>query len=312
MSTVWVLIGLMGVGFLLGAVVPGGVIPRRIIGGSATVLVVLLLFTLGLGLGGDEALIGALGRIGGQSVVIALLCVGGSVAMGWLFGKYMHRGEEKRARVRGGEVKALLGSVSYLVVFALGVAAGVMLDERTRLLERYDVTTYLLYALMLVVGFSAGGDRASLATMRRMRVKLLLLPMATIVGTFIGSAVAYVALRGFTVGEVSAIGAGYGYYSLSSVLIGETVAPAARGAMLGSMALISNVCREVLSILLAGPLARWFGPIAPICAAGATSMDTVLPFIARASGREYAVVSVYHGVLLTLLCPIVVGGFLLL
>lgn len=311
MFTAFLLIGLMGVGFMLGLVVPSKALLLRIISKCTTVLVILLLFTLGLGLGVDEALIAALGKLGVQSVVIAVLCVGGSVAMGWLFAKHLHRGEVERSRSRGGELKALAGSATYLLVFAIGVVAGVLLGERPELLERYDVTTYLLYGLMLVVGFSVGSDRASLAAIRSMSAKMLLLPVVTIVGTFIGGLVAYLLLREFTVSEVSAIGAGYGYYSLSSVLIGETVESAARGAMLGSIALISNICREVMSILLAGPLARWLGPLAPICSAGATSMDTVLPFVVRASGREYAVVSVYHGVMLTVLCPILVGFFLL-
>ena len=80
--------------------------------------------------------------------------------------------------------------------------------------------------------------------------------------------------------------------------------------MLGSVALMSNICREVLSILLAGPIARCFGPLAPVCAAGATSMDTTLPFVVRASGKEYAVVSVYHGVTMSVLCPVLIGLFL--
>lgn len=310
MLTVAVLIGLMAVGMLVGYYAPKGAGLRRAVGTVVSVLVYLLLFTLGVELGVNEELIADLGTLGMRSLFIAVLCMGGSVVMAWAFGRLLHCGAVESQTERASLGKALLGSVSYLGVFALGVLVGVLLGGRPGLMERFDMASFLLYGLMLAVGFSVGGDRASLATIRHLSPKLLLLPLATMVGTLVGSMVVYVSFRDFTVGECNAIGAGYGYYSLSSVLIGETVKPALRGAMLGSVALMSNICREVLSILLAGPIARCFGPLAPVCAAGATSMDTTLPFVVRASGKEYAVVSVYHGVTMSVLCPVLIGLFL--
>lgn len=310
MLTVAILIGLMVLGFLLGYLAPSDRTVNRVVSICTSVLVYMLLFTLGMELGLDKELIAKLGTLGLQSVFVSVCCIAGSVAMGFLFGKVLHRGERASSEGGGGIGKALLGSMSYLLVFAVGVVAGVVMETPLKWMEGVDVASYLLYGLMVVVGFSVGSDKASLSTIRHLSPKLLLLPLATVVGTFIGSTVAYLVLKGFVFGEISAIGAGYGYYSLSSVLIGETVRPVSHGAMLGSVALISNICREVLSILLAGPFARWFGPLAPICSAGATSMDTTLPFVVRASGSKYAVVSVYHGVFMTILCPILVGLFL--
>ena len=81
--------------------------------------------------------------------------------------------------------------------------------------------------------------------------------------------------------EPMAVGAGYGYYSLSSIIIRNSHSDA-----LGVVALLSNVIREIITLLLAPLMAIYFGKVAPICSGGATSMDTTLPIISRASGKS--------------------------
>ena len=81
---------------------------------------------------------------------------------------------------------------------------------------------------------------------------------------------------------------------------------------MGALALLSNVFRELMALLLAPLIARWAGDYAPVCAAGATSMDTVLPFITVATHPANAVVSIYHGLVLSVLVPALVGFALML
>ena len=100
------------------------------------------------------------------------------------------------------------------------------------------------------------------------------------------------------------MGAGFGYYSLSSIFITEY-----KGAELGTVALLANIIRELLTLLLAPLLARWFGPLAPISAGGATTMDTTLPVITQASGQRFVVVSIYHGFLVDFSVPFLVTLF---
>ena len=87
-----------------------------------------------------------------------------------------------------------------------------------------------------------------------------------------------------------AVDSGFAYYSLSSIFITEY-----RGAELGTIALLANIVREMITLLLAPMLAKRFGPLAPITAGGATTMDTTLPIIAQASGQKYVALSIYHG-----------------
>ena len=82
-----------------------------------------------------------------------------------------------------------------------------------------------------------------------------------------------------------------GYYSLSSILISEyrqMALGAQLAAELGTIALLSNVFRELFTLVASPFLARKFGPFAPIASAGATAMDVSLPVILRSSGRQFS------------------------
>ena len=82
-----------------------------------------------------------------------------------------------------------------------------------------------------------------------------------------------------------------------------------RGPELGTIALLANIMREILTLLLAPLLARRFGKLAPITLGGATTMDTTLPIITRASGQTYVVVSIFHGFCVDFSVPFLVTFF---
>jgi uncharacterized membrane protein YbjE (DUF340 family) len=102
-----------------------------------------------------------------------------------------------------------------------------------------------------------------------------------------------------------AVGAGFGYYSLSSVIISEL-----GSKVLGVIALISNITREIITLIATPIFAKIFGKIAPIASGGATAMDTTLPIITRFSGKRYALVAVFSGLILTILVPLLVSFIL--
>ena len=126
----------------------------------------------------------------------------------------------------------------------------------------------------------------------------------TILGTLAGSAVVSLILSQRSVTDCLAIGSGFGYYSLSSMLITET-----RSIELGTMALIHNVMREITVLLFAPLLLRLFGPLAPISIGGATTADTTLPTISRISGMQFVPIAIFHGLLVDLSVPLLVPLF---
>lgn len=155
-----------------------------------------------------------------------------------------------------------------------------------------------LCALLLFVGMGIGLNPNMMRDIKSLSPRLALLPLVTILGSWMGAVVAYVVMssdlctlfqqRSLT--SCLAVDSGFAYYSLSSIFITEF-----RGAELGTIALLANIVREMITLLLAPMLAKRFGPLAPITAGGATTMDTTLPIIAQASGQKYVALSIYHG-----------------
>lgn len=191
----------------------------------------------------------------------------------------------------------LLGS------FLLGLALGGIDLVPTAIVES-DLGNYLLYLLLFLVGLSVGNDRDTIRGFRQLSPRLLALPFLTIIGSMCGGVVAAL-LLGQSLYEMLAVSQGLAYYSLSSILITEKL-----GITLGAIALFSNVFRELLTLLLALLLVKYLGPLAPIAAGGATTMDVSLPAILNASGKEYLVPAIYHGFVCDFSVPIFVTLFI--
>ncbi len=157
---------------------------------------------------------------------------------------------------------------------------------------------------MFGVGISVGNDPLRWRNFRALNPRLAFLPVMTILGTFAGCAVASLLLSRRSLAECLAVGAGFGYYSFSGIFVTEY-----KGVELGTLALLSNILRELATLLFAPLLVRWFGSLAPISAGGATTMDTTLPIIARASGKQFVPVSVFHGFVVDFSVPFLVTLF---
>lgn len=161
----------------------------------------------------------------------------------------------------------------------------------------------MLCLLMFGVGVSIGHDKNSVAQFRKLSPRMLMLPVVTVVGTYLGILTVSIFLNN-SLTDLLAVGSGFGYYSLSSVLITQY-----KGAELGTIALLANIIREILTLLSAPYMVKYFGPLAPISAGGATTMDTTFPIIIKNSGKEFSVVSVYHGFVMDLSVPFLVVLF---
>lgn len=168
-----------------------------------------------------------------------------------------------------------------------------------------DIRFIALALLIFCVGIGIGRNISSLKkNLNGAGKRLLLLPAATIAGTLAGCAAISLFMPSRRLTDVLAIGSGFGYYSLSSIFITDF-----RGAELGTIALLSNIMREIFTLLFAPLLFRVFGPLAPISSGGATSMDTTLPVIAAVSGKDFAMLSVYHGFIVDFSVPFLVTLF---
>ena len=274
-----------------------------------TLLIWVLLFLLGMEVGGNDAIIHGLHTLGLEAIVLTLGGTLGSVVAAKVLWSFLIRQKgEKRENASAPQApagsiwQALKGSLIIVGFFILGVL-GTLWDYLPREAGGH-FSFYALCALMTSVGVSVGNDPQTLRNFRSLNPRLVFLPLLTITGTLAGTALVSLLLTHRSLTDCLAIGSGFGYYSLSSIFITEY-----KGAEMGTVALLSNICRELLTLLAAPLLVRWFGRLAPISAGGATTMDTTLPVITRASGQEFVVVSIFHGFVVDFSVPFLVTLF---
>ena len=196
------------------------------------------------------------------------------------------------------------GSLIIIGFFVLGTLCGVSHLIPIDIVMDSRISFYALCALMFSVGLSVGNDPQTLKNFRSLNPRLVFLPIMTILGTLAGSAAGSLILTHRSLTDCLAVGSGFGYYSLSSIFITEY-----KGAELGTIALLANISREILTLLAAPLLVRWFGNLAPISAGGATTMDTTLPIITRTAGQQFVVVSIFHGFVVDFSVPFLVTLF---
>lgn len=176
----------------------------------------------------------------------------------------------------------------------------------------HDLSMYILYALMFQVGISIGSNKNLKELVGALRWKMLIIPVGTVVGTLLFSALASLLLSRWSVFDCMAVGSGFAYYSLSSILITQFKTPSVGlqlATELGTIALLANIFREMMSLLGAPLIRKYFGKLAPISAAGVNSMDVVLPVITHCSGKEMIPIAILHGILIDMSVPFFVSLF---
>jgi len=196
------------------------------------------------------------------------------------------------------------GSLIILSFFVAGLLIGIY-NLAPGFFIKNDYSLYALYFLMFLVGIGIGSNKKSLELIKSVNIKIVLVPLSVIIGTYIGVATFSLVQNEINLLESLAIGSGFGYYSLSSVLISEI-----SGDTLGVIALLSNISREIITLLFTPIFARYFGKLSPIASGGATAMDTTLPVITKYIGSDYAIISVFSGVVLTILVPLLISVIL--
>ena len=203
------------------------------------------------------------------------------------------------------------GTLAVLAVFAAGCIAGwagwLPFDP-----EDENITMYILYALMFLVGLGIGSNPDLKSIITSVKPKLLLLPAASILGTLAFSAAASLFLRSWGVTDCLAVGSGMGYYSLSSILISqymEASLGAQLAAELGTIALLTNIFRELFTLVATPVLAKKVSSFAPIASAGATAMDVCLPVILKYTGNRFMPAAVISGIVSDFSVPFLVSFF---
>lgn len=285
----------------------GGKTPVLRRGRTATLLLDLclyaLLFFMGLRIGESEAIRAQLLRVGLIAVATAVASVLGTALV---IGSATHFSRRKRhvEAERASEQRNRAVMVHLKDPFRLlaAVAAGLLLGYLAPVVAEPvvgHITTWLLYLLIFMIGFQLVRGGVDLRT-ALLQPRTLLVPAGTVLGTLAAGA-AIAPLLSLPPGRAMALAAGFGWYSLSGVLITNLGDP-----VLGSAAFVSNMLREGIALMVIPLLGKTgFGEVA-VGIGGATSMDVTLPLIGRSCGGSFVPLAVANGAILSFLVPILV------
>ena len=290
-------------------------------GRIVTWLIWLLLFLLGIEVGSNEMIVRSLPTLGVEALLLSSAATLGCCVLAWMLWRVSKNntvqenakketsadkegnpaekeGLQGSSLIRG--LKVMKGSLIVVGFFVIGLLGGIEKMVPSWLLDG-DVSFVALCGLLLFVGLGIGLNPEMKKEVRSLSPRMALLPVVTIIGSWFGALLIWTVLHR-TLSDCMAINSGFAYYSLSSIFITEY-----RGAELGTIALLANIIREMLTLLGAPLMARWFGPLAPISAGGATTMDTTFPILSQTVGQRYIALSIYHGFVVDFTVPFLVS-----
>ncbi|NUW59331.1 lysine exporter LysO family protein [Cronobacter muytjensii] len=271
----------------------------RLINRFLSWLVYIILFFMGISLAFLDNLSAnllAIFHYSAVSITVIMLC--NITALLWLERaipwRHQHHQEKLPSRLAMAlESLKLCGVV--VLGFVLGLTGLAFLKHATAASE------YTLIFLLFLIGIQLRNNGMTLRQIvlnrRGMMVAVVVLGSSLIAG------VVNAQLLDLPLRAGLAMASGFGWYSLSGILITESWGP-----VIGSAAFFNDLGRELIAIMLIPALVRRSRSTAlGIC--GATSMDFTLPVLQRSGGLELVPAAIVHGFILSLLVPLLMALF---
>ena len=284
----------------------------------------MLMAVIGLNIGISPQVMGNLGTIGLNCLIISLAAIAGSVllvrfaeATVMPLEKIRLQLAEENAHNAGENASDTSAesqtesSFSPLIILmpaciVIGIIAGYFwLQDMSRSILDTVLTVSLIF-LYTGVGVSLGENKEVFQYMKRLGARVLFMPAAIFAGCIIGGFISGL-LLGLPLSYSVISASGMGYYSLTGAFMTESF-----GIEAGTYGFIVNVSRDVFTVALL-PLLSKISKGSPIASGAAGCMDTMLVPVTRAVGPELGMVALISGTILTFVVPVwlpVIGAVL--
>jgi uncharacterized membrane protein YbjE (DUF340 family) len=261
----------------------------------------LLLTLMGSKIGSDPEILRNIGNIGLQSLLIAGASIAGSVLLLKLASPVFTCFSGEVGETDGVSPKLDFKlTISIIVVLGIGIFLGYSVIPAD-FIDTIDlIITYVLGLLLLAVGISLGLNKQIFQQVKNIGWRIIFIPLSIAAGSILGPLAISFALKLSPV-ETAAVGAGFGWYSLSAILLTKL-----QGPELGAVAFLANTFRETLTFILLPFTARFLGKVVSIAPGGATTMDVTLPLLKEIGGEEMILPAFFSGAVLSSLVPLVV------
>ncbi|MCK2148313.1 lysine exporter LysO family protein [Marinobacter alexandrii] len=268
---------------------------------SVEALVYFILGLLGLGLGQMEGLADQLSGMAVQVLVLVAVLFVANMAGLWLFHRWQPMVPVK-GEVEGNPSyrRLFLAGLKPMLAVLVGLLAGYYLLPPLPMAE--IVATGALMLLLFFIGLQLRNAGLSLRKLLMNRQGLGIALALTLSSLIAG--VLLIPVLELPWHDVLALASGFGWYSLSGIVIGDALGPA-----WGGVAFLNDVIREIIALAII-PLLISARPAMAIGYGGATAMDFTLPVIRSSGGLACVPVAIASGFLLSFLSPILMGVFL--
>ena len=290
---------------------------------------ILLMAVIGLNIGTSPQVMGNLGAIGLNCLIISLSAIIGSVILVrlaeatvmplekirlQLAEENAHTAEESAesqdAVIRGADEQSKTGFSPLIILMPaciiIGIIAGYFwLQDISRSILDTALTFSLIF-LYTGVGVSLGENKEVFQFIKRLGARVLFMPGAIFAGCICGGLISGL-LLGLPLSYSVISASGMGYYSLTGAFMTETF-----GIEAGTYGFIVNVSRDVFTVALL-PILSKISKGSPIASGAAGCMDTMLVPVTRAVGPELGMVALISGTILTFVVPVwlpVIGAIL--
>lgn len=274
----------------------------------STAVLSLLMLTIGLGIGIDNAVRKNFAEIGLNCIVISLSAIAFSVIFIVLCEKTVlplkalsKELEEKNLSLnQEGEEEQPSGDTFLVFLMPVSVISGLLLgkffQEKISSLMIDRGFTIFLITLYICVGISQGSEKGILNFLKLLGIKIIWIPICILAGSITGGIIAGKILNLPAV--VSVISAsGMGYYSITGAFMTNSY-----GLAVGAYGFIVNILREMLTIILM-PFLIKISLGSPIAGGGAGNMDTMLMPVTKFVGAPLGIVTLFTGTILTIIVP---------
>ncbi|MBM6551086.1 lysine exporter LysO family protein [Marinomonas ostreistagni] len=275
--------------------------PERVAKGL-TQLTFVILGLIGYSIGALDNLASKIVIAGYQAMVLFVAVTVLPLAVLWISGRVFHGGASKVAHVdnNSSTQQALRDAAKTLAWVLAGVVAGWSLKHWLPSVD--ELVTWLLYLLLFLVGCQLRQGNFRLRKLF-LNTQGMAIACTTIVTTLLAGLVAG-SLLGLEWNKSLAVVSGFGWYSLSGILITGLGDP-----VLGTTAFLLDLGREIVALMLIPLFARINSHLS-VGYSGATAMDFTLPLLGKVHGADIVPVCIASGFIMSLLTPILIPLFM--
>lgn len=273
----------------------------QIINKTVTICLYLILLIMGISLGQLDDLTTKLPQIAVTAFGLSAILQLSNILVLGLYDKFFPLAREQHENQQlPSRWKAVLDSLILCSVVALGGILGYL--SKGILYFPLTSSTYVLVVMIFCVGIQLRNSgipvREVFLNRRGIYTSLIF-----IVSSLIGGVIASLILD-LTLIQALAFSSGFGWYSLSSVLVND-----AWGAVYGSIAFFNDLSREILCLFTI-PFFMRMCPSTAIGLSGATALDCTLPIIQKSGGIQMVPLAISFGFIINLVVPFLLAFFI--